>query len=219
VLRRRALRSALCKNNRRAPRIIQSALRSANVTSTYVESVFGGGGHDAVVTLSPGKDYLAALSGMANKRMVGNRALIDRLLGAVRGGLSFPNGSAGAIVGGAGGREKSDGREAAGGVPPEYRATLRRILPLLNLWKTAAVILMRGGKGGRGVGGVDEHAKLKTKLKTKQSSQPRNPSPTCVSRVKWGQVSLIPDESQKGSHKGWSEGSHKIRGIPQRQRM
>ena len=47
---------------------------------------------------------------------------------------------------------------------------------------------------------VDEHAKIKTKL----SSQPRNPSPTCVSRVKWGQVSLIPDES------------HKVRGIPQR---
>jgi hypothetical protein len=62
---------------------------------------------------------------------------------------------------------------------------------------------------------VDEHAKLKTKLKTKESSQPRNPSPTCVSQVEWGQVSLIPDESHKGSHKGWSEGSHMVRGIPQ----
>jgi hypothetical protein len=28
---------------------------------------------------------------------------------------------------------------------------------------------------------VDEHAKLKTKLKTKQSSQPQSTSPTCVS--------------------------------------
>ncbi len=58
---------------------------------------------------------------------------------------------------------------------------------------------------------VDEHAKLKAKMKTKQSSQPRNPSPTCVSRVTWGQVPLIPDESHKGSHKGRSEGSHKGR--------
>jgi hypothetical protein len=54
---------------------------------------------------------------------------------------------------------------------------------------------------------VDEHAKLKTKL----SSQPRATSPTCVSRVTWGptQVSWIPDESQKVSHKD------KVRGIPQ----
>jgi hypothetical protein len=33
--------------------------------------------------LSPGKDYLAALSSMANKRMARSRALIDRLLGAI----------------------------------------------------------------------------------------------------------------------------------------
>ncbi len=58
---------------------------------------------------------------------------------------------------------------------------------------------------------VDEHAKLKAKMKTKQSSQPRNPSPTCVSRVTWERVPLIPDESHKGSHKGRSEGSHKGR--------
>jgi hypothetical protein len=63
---------------------------------------------------------------------------------------------------------------------------------------------------------VDEHAKLKAKLKTKQSSQPRNPSPTCVSRVKWGQVSLIPDESHKGSHTGWSKGSHNDKGCDRR---
>jgi hypothetical protein len=120
---------------------------------------------------------------------------------------------------------------------------------------------------------VDEHAKLKTKQKTKLSSQPSygtgfryigspttpdssiaSPttrdsaigSPTTCdstigspttrdsaigspttgdsaigspttrdsvigSRVKWGQVSLIP----KGSHKGWSEGSHKDKGCDQ----
>jgi hypothetical protein len=115
--------------------------------------VFGGGGHNAVVTLSPGKGYLAALSGMANERMAGNRALIDRLLGAVRGGLLFPNGSTGTIVGGTGGREKSDRQEAASGVPPEYRGTLSRTLPPLNIWKTAAVVLMQGGKGDGGVGG------------------------------------------------------------------
>jgi hypothetical protein len=77
---------------------------------------------------------------------------------------------------------------------------------------------------------VDEHAKLKTKLKTKWSSQPRSTSPTCVStsmsRVTWGptQVSWIPDESHKRSHKeshkdNKSEGSHKVRGIPQTYRM
>ncbi len=55
---------------------------------------------------------------------------------------------------------------------------------------------------------VDKHAKLKTKIKTNLSSQPRNPSPTCVSRVTWGQVSLIPDESHKGSHKERSKRSH-----------
>jgi hypothetical protein len=33
---------------------------------------------------------------------------------------------------------------------------------------------------------VDEHAKSKTKLKTKQPSQPQATSPTCVSRVTWG---------------------------------
>jgi len=33
---------------------------------------------------------------------------------------------------------------------------------------------------------VDEHAKLRTQLKTKLSSQPRAASPTCVSRVTWG---------------------------------
>jgi hypothetical protein len=69
---------------------------------------------------------------------------------------------------------------------------------------------------------VDEHAKLKTKL----SSQPGATRPTCVSRVTWGptQVSWIPDESQKVSHKeshkdNRSEGSHKVRGIPQTYRM
>jgi hypothetical protein len=58
---------------------------------------------------------------------------------------------------------------------------------------------------------VDEHAKLKTKMKTKQSSQPRATSPTCVSRVTWGptQVSWIPEESHKGSHKGSLKESHK----------
>ena len=72
---------------------------------------------------------------------------------------------------------------------------------------------------------VDEHAKLKTTLKTKQSSQPRATSPTCVSRVTWGptQVSWIPDESHKRSHKesnteshknNRSKGSHKVREIP-----
>jgi hypothetical protein len=60
---------------------------------------------------------------------------------------------------------------------------------------------------------VDEHAKLKAKMKTKQSSQPRNPSPTCVSQVTWKQVSLIPDESHKESNKGRSEGSHKDKGC------
>ncbi len=63
---------------------------------------------------------------------------------------------------------------------------------------------------------VDEHAKLKTHLKTKQSSQPRAASPTCVSRVTWGptQVSWIPDESQKRSHNdNRPKGSH-VRGIP-----
>jgi hypothetical protein len=74
---------------------------------------------------------------------------------------------------------------------------------------------------------VDEHAKLKTKLKTKQSSQPQSTSPTCVSRVTWGptQVSWIPDESHKGSYKGShkeshednrSEGSHKHNGCNRR---
>jgi hypothetical protein len=69
---------------------------------------------------------------------------------------------------------------------------------------------------------VDEHATLKTKLKTKKSSQPRATSPTCLSRVTWGpaQVSWIPDESHKRSHKdNRSEGSHKVRGIPQTYRM
>ena len=68
---------------------------------------------------------------------------------------------------------------------------------------------------------VDEHAKLKTKLKTKRPSQPQATSPTCVSRVTWGptQVSWIPDESHKRSHKeshkdNRSKGSHKIQGIP-----
>jgi hypothetical protein len=63
---------------------------------------------------------------------------------------------------------------------------------------------------------VDEHAKLKTQLKTKQSSQPRAASPTCVSRVTWGptQVSWIPDESHKRSHNdNRPKGSH-VRGIP-----
>jgi hypothetical protein len=68
----------------------------------------------------------------------------------------------------------------------------------------------------------DEHAKLKSKLKTKLSSQLRATSPTCVSRVTWGptQVSCIPDESQKRSHNeshknNWSEESHKVRGTTQ----
>ena len=63
---------------------------------------------------------------------------------------------------------------------------------------------------------VDEHAKLKTQLKTKQSSRPRATSPTCVSRVTWGptQVSLIPDESHKRSHNdNRPKGSH-VQGIP-----
>ena len=68
---------------------------------------------------------------------------------------------------------------------------------------------------------VDEHAKLKTKLKTKQSIQPQATSSTCVSQVTCGptQVSWIPEESHKGSHKGShkeshrSEGSHKHTGC------
>jgi len=63
---------------------------------------------------------------------------------------------------------------------------------------------------------VDEHAKLKTQLKTKHSSQPRAASPTGVSRVTWGptQVSWIPDESHKKSHNdNRPKGSH-VRGIP-----
>jgi hypothetical protein len=58
---------------------------------------------------------------------------------------------------------------------------------------------------------VDEHAKLKTKL----SSQPPATSPKCVSRVTWGptQVSWIPDESQKVSHK--ESHKDKVQGIPQ----
>ena len=35
---------------------------------------------------------------------------------------------------------------------------------------------------------VDGHAKLKPILKTKQSSQPRTTSPTCVSRVTWDEM-------------------------------
>jgi hypothetical protein len=74
---------------------------------------------------------------------------------------------------------------------------------------------------------VDEHAKLKPILKTKQSSQPRATSPTCVSRVTWGptQVSWTPDESHKRSHKegshkdNRSEGSCKVQGIPQTHMM
>ena len=47
---------------------------------------------------------------------------------------------------------------------------------------------------GVGAETVDEHAKLKTQLKTKQPSRPRATS-TCVSRATWGptQVSLVPD--------------------------
>ena len=69
---------------------------------------------------------------------------------------------------------------------------------------------------------VREHAKLKTKLKTKQLSQPRATSPTCVSRVTWGptHVREIPQRDptkrkipqrdptkripQKGTYKVWS---------------
>jgi len=59
---------------------------------------------------------------------------------------------------------------------------------------------------------VDEHAKLKTQLKTKQSSQPRATSPTCMSQVT--QVSWVPDESHKRSHNDNNpKGSH-VRGIP-----
>ncbi len=78
-------------------------------------------------------------------------------------------------------------------------------------WSTNGRIATRSRIWGRTGGFLDEHAKLKAKMKTKQSSQPRNPSPTCVSRVTWGQVLLIPDESHKGSHKGRSKGSNKGR--------
>ena len=59
---------------------------------------------------------------------------------------------------------------------------------------------------------VDEHAKLKPILKTKQSSQSGATSPTCVSRVTW-------NESYKESHKGIiqkdrTKGSYKE--IPQK---
>jgi hypothetical protein len=72
---------------------------------------------------------------------------------------------------------------------------------------------------------VDGHAKLKPILKTKQSSQPRATSPTCVSRVTWDEMrtNTHPTKSPtKGLHKGAineshknnrSEGSH-VRGIP-----
>ncbi len=77
---------------------------------------------------------------------------------------------------------------------------------------------------------VDGHAKLKPILKTKQSSQPRATSPTCVSRVTWDEMrtNTHPTKSPtKGSYKGAineshknsrSEGSH-VRGIPQAYRM
>ena len=47
---------------------------------------------------------------------------------------------------------------------------------------------------------VDGHAKFKPILKTKQSSQPRATSPTCVSRVTWDEISLNKSLCQKISH-------------------
>jgi hypothetical protein len=47
---------------------------------------------------------------------------------------------------------------------------------------------------------VDGHAKFKPILKTKQSSQPRATSPTCVSRVTWDEISLNKSLCQKLSH-------------------
>ncbi len=44
---------------------------------------------------------------------------------------------------------------------------------------------------------VDGHAKLKPILKTKQSSQPRATSPTCVSWVTWDEISLNKSLCQK----------------------
>ena len=80
----------------------------------------GGGGRKdgcapAVALLSPGEDYLMALSDVANERMVRNGVLIDRLLRAVRGGLVFPKegGGGGGVEEGGGGRRSA----AADGLP------------------------------------------------------------------------------------------------------
>ena len=65
---------------------------------------------------------------------------------------------------------------------------------------------------------VDEHAAQDNSDPKPTSKQPRATSPTCVSRVTWGptQVTWIPDRPHKESHKdNRSEGSHKVRGIPQ----
>jgi len=60
---------------------------------------------------------------------------------------------------------------------------------------------------------VDGHAKLKPILKTKQSSQPRATSPTCVSRVTWDEMrtDTHPTKSPtKGSYKkSPTKGSYK----------
>jgi hypothetical protein len=58
---------------------------------------------------------------------------------------------------------------------------------------------------------VDEHAKLKTNGGDAQNitrdaqnitfSQPQATSPTCVSRVTWGQVTSIPQVSSVPEHK------------------
>jgi hypothetical protein len=88
---------------------------------------------------------------------------------------------------------------------------------------------------------VDGHAKFKPILKTKQSSQPRATSPTCVSRVTWDEISLNKSLCQKLSHptknptkmrtdthhtRSPTKGSCKratseshVRGIPQAYRM
>ena len=77
---------------------------------------------------------------------------------------------------------------------------------------------------------VDGHAKLKPILKTKQSSQPRATSPTCVSRVTWDEMRTNTHHTRsttKGSCKRATNESHKnnrskgshVRGIPQAYRM
>jgi len=60
------------------------------------------------IALSPGEDYLMALSDVANERMVRNGVLIDRLLRTLREGL-FPKVGWGGVEEGGGRRSAADG--------------------------------------------------------------------------------------------------------------